>query len=86
MMDDLIDRVRKLDVADGDVLLVTTPRTLSNQTVDRIRWSLDGVMKSLAPNVTVLVLDDGMDLKVIRKCSPSDPVVDGSTAVAIDEG
>ena len=71
-MDDLEARVRKLDVEDGDLLVITSPRRLSMEQAKRLGQTIDQVAGAVGLKVTALVLDDGMDLKVIRKCIGSD--------------
>ena len=71
-MDDLETRVRKLDVEDGDLLVITSPRRLSIEQAKRLGQTIDQVAVAVGLKVTALVLDDCMDLKVIRKRTGSD--------------
>ena len=82
-MDDLEARVRKLDVEDGDLLVITSPRRLSMEQAKRLGQTIDQVAGAVGLKVTALVLDDGMDLKVIRKCTGSD---DARTIHEVEEG
>lgn len=68
-MDDLETRIRKLDVADGDLLVITCPRRLSPNQACALGSALNSAVAASGLRVTALVLDDGMDLKVIRKCT-----------------
>ena len=71
-MDDLEACVRKLDVEDGDLLVITSHRRLSTEQAKHLGQTIDQVAGAVGLKVTALVLDDGMDLKVIRKCIGSD--------------
>ena len=82
-MDDLEARVRKLDVEDGDLLVITSPRRLAMEQAKRLGQTIDQVAGAVGLKVTALVLDDGMDLKVIRKCTGSD---DARTIHEVEEG
>lgn len=66
-MDDAIDeKIRKLDLVDGDCIVITSPRTLRMEAAERIRSSLMTVIDRLGVKVQAIILDDGMDIKVLR--------------------
>ena len=69
MSDDLEMQVRKLDLKDGDLLVLTTPLKISREIHDRIHASWSELMQRLGWSVHVVVLTDGADVKVVR---PSD--------------
>jgi len=57
--------VRCLEVRPGDSLVLTTPHHLSEEAVRCIKAQMDGLRDRLGIRI-VLVLENGMDVKVVR--------------------
>lgn len=56
--------IGKLQLAQGDVLVVRTDRPISQDATDRIRKHLAGL---LPQGVTTLIIDRGVELSVLTK-------------------
>ena len=66
----LIEAVKVISVRAGDVLILKTPHILSQQTYkDMIKGLEDYVLKHLGleSSVKIMVLDQGLDLEIIRR-------------------
>lgn len=69
-MSDLADldlQVRRLDVRDGDVLVLSTLRRLSLEVRERLVAESERVREWLAADVKFVVLDDGLTLSVLSR-------------------
>lgn len=56
--------IGKLQLKDGDVLVVKTDRPMSHDATERVRKHL----KSLLPrDVTIMIIDQGVDLSVLTR-------------------
>lgn len=62
-----ISKLELLDVRNGDTLILTVPNRLDATEEARLRQDLTIFLRKRGINAEVLVLDDGMDLKVMRK-------------------
>ncbi len=56
--------IGKLQLHDGDVLVVKTDRPLSIDATDRVRKHLKGL---LPRDVTIMIIDRGVELSVLTK-------------------
>lgn len=56
--------IGKLQLKDGDVLVVKTERPMSNDVTERVRKHLKGL---LPRDVTVMIIDRGVELSVLTK-------------------
>ncbi len=56
--------IGKLQLRDGDVLVVKTDRPLSTDATDRVRKHLKGL---LPRDVTIMIIDRGVELSVLTK-------------------
>lgn len=56
--------IGKLQLKDGDVLIVKTERPMSNDVTERVRKHLKGL---LPRDVTVMIIDRGVELSVLTK-------------------
>lgn len=61
-----VDRIMLLDAKDGDLILVTIDERISTETAKRIQATFADVMKDIGRKAKVIVLDKGMDIKVVR--------------------
>lgn len=57
-----IERLQIMKVEPGDTLVVTTKHRVSNEEVDGMRT----VLAKLYPTCKVLVVDGGVEIKIIR--------------------
>lgn len=60
----LIEKIKVLNLEEGDVICLTTPHSLSHEAWVRLRHDLADCFKT-KPN-RILLLEEGMDLKIIR--------------------
>lgn len=56
--------IGKLQLAPGDVLVVKTDRPMSQDATERVRKHLKGL---LPQNVTIMIIDRGVELSVLTK-------------------
>lgn len=56
--------IGKLQMKNGDVLVVKTQRPMSNEVTERVRKHLKGL---LPRDVTVMIIDSGVELSVLTK-------------------
>jgi hypothetical protein len=65
-MNDLEDRIQRMDVKPGDVLVFSAKETLSNQQVVRIKEEIHGAFERLGKKPPlVVVLDRGATLSLL---------------------
>jgi hypothetical protein len=64
--DRLVDRIRLLEAKDGDLIVVTIDERISMDTANRIQIMFEDVIKAIGRKAKVVVLDKGMDIKVVR--------------------
>lgn len=62
----LEDKVTRLDPEDGDCIVVTSSRPLSQDQRVAIATSLRKVIDHLGVKAVPVVLDEGLDLKIVR--------------------
>ena len=63
------DWERVTDLKDGDLLVLTPGRRMSNSELLHARQAMDLTVKRLGVNLTILVLGDGDTLTVLRRAS-----------------
>lgn len=61
--DECIEKMSVLSLRPGDILAISTTRTLSAETIERLKSAFAGVVGE----VPMLVLTDGLEVGVIRK-------------------
>ena len=66
MTDTLDQTIRKMQAEDGDVIVLTTSERLTKAAADHLRDMLATVVADLKVNAKVLVLDSGLDIKIIK--------------------
>ena len=60
--------VRKLELKDGDTIIVETPRVLSDEVVARIKRNIEqNIKERLSIGVEVFVMEEGLRLEVVSK-------------------
>lgn len=71
---DIVDKISVMTIADGDVLVFKTGETLTLEASHRLIGLGDNLLASRGIAGTVLVLDRGMDIEILRKhvCSEHD--------------
>ena len=74
--EDIDLKVQRLDVRDGDTVVLTSARPLSRDQTDHIARMWNDRFRPRLGDVSVLVLDGGVDLKVMRKIEPMQAVPD----------
>ena len=55
--------MKKLDVKEGDVLVISSPHDLSEEAIKRIKDVLTSVMKGYGYNVHALFFTDGLTVE-----------------------
>jgi hypothetical protein len=66
-----VQRIEHLRLEPGDILIMTSDRALSHDTVARLRSSVE----ELLPGNKVLVIGDGLGMKVLRGAKPLRQIV-----------
>lgn len=64
---DYLKTMQKLDVKDGDIIVIKNPYKLSAETYTNLRLAIQKILKEYGYNVKVMILEDGMDIGVLRK-------------------
>lgn len=59
-------RISKTDIADGDCIIIQTDRVLSMPQSEHLREHVKLVIDALNVDAEVLVLSDGIDIKVLK--------------------
>lgn len=74
-VDDLNATIRKLQAEDGDLIVLTCEQRITVEAMEHLHERLTTVVDSLGVQAKVLVLDAGMDIKVIHtsQLQPADP-------------
>lgn len=60
----LIEKIKTLKLESGDVIVLLSPRILSDKAYERLRYEF-GVELGIPKN-KIIILEEGMDLKVIK--------------------
>lgn len=63
--------IGKLQLRDGDVLVIKTDRPMSHDATERVRKHLKGL---LPRDVTIMIIDRGVELSVLTKAEIDDRV------------
>lgn len=63
---DLLCSIQKLDVKDGDVIVLMTDRVLSKVTVENIKGAVKESLKKSGFDVNVLILEEGLKIGILR--------------------
>jgi hypothetical protein len=64
---DCIQTMQKLDVKDGDTVVLTYPRALPHETYEKLREVVEKIMKDFGFDVHVMILEEGMQIGSLRK-------------------
>lgn len=62
-----LQSMQKLDVKDGDIIVLRHPQRLSAIAHDNLKVSIEKSIKHFGLNIRVLVLEENMDIGVLRK-------------------
>jgi len=62
-----LEGMQKLEVKDGDTVVIKTPLALSAQTHKNLREAIKQQIKDFGYNVNVMLLEEGMDIGVLTK-------------------
>jgi hypothetical protein len=62
-----LEGMQKLEVRDGDTVVIKTPFVLSAQTHENLREAVKQQIKDFGYNVNVMLLEEGIDIGVLRK-------------------
>lgn len=62
-----LQSMQKLEVKDGDIIVLRYPRVMSKETGERLCASIKEIIKGFGFNVKGMVLEEGMDIGVLRK-------------------
>ncbi|MGD0277567.1 MAG: hypothetical protein ABSB79_16250 [Syntrophales bacterium] len=69
---DFIQGFGKLDLKDGDIVILKTQRRLSKEAADGfMKWG-ESMLKDLPVKVKIALLEDGMDIGILRPEISSD--------------
>lgn len=63
---DFIQSFGKLELKDGDILVLKSPRTLSGEETTNLKISLKTYLEKLPIKVRMIILEDGMDVGILR--------------------
>jgi argonaute-like protein implicated in RNA metabolism and viral defense len=64
---DYLESMQKLEVKDGDILVLRHTGILSPAGADGIRYAVKKIIKDSGFDVKVLILEEGMKIGVLRK-------------------
>lgn len=62
-----LQSMQKLDVKEGDIVVLRHPYKLSEQVATNLRTQIKEIIKSSGFNVKVMVLEEGMDIGILTK-------------------
>lgn len=67
--DDIVflESMQKLEVKDGDIIVLHPPYKLSRETTIMLQNAIEATIRSGGFNTKVMVLEDGMDIGILRK-------------------
>lgn len=63
--------MQKLEVGDGDIIVCRYPGVLSEVAHERLKKDIEEVIKNMGTNVKVIILEDGLDMSVLKKERPT---------------
>ena len=61
---DLIESFGKLDLKDGDIVILKHPMILGKNAAVRLREAVEDILKPF--NVKIMVIENGMDIGILR--------------------
>jgi hypothetical protein len=64
---DCIQSMQKLDVKDGDTVVLTYPGKLTRDTYENVKEAVEKIIKEFGFNVHVMILEEGMQIGLLRK-------------------
>ena len=64
---DFLESMQKLDVKDGDIIVLRYGAKLSKETSTNLRDAIQEIIKGFGFNVKAMILEDGMDIGILRK-------------------
>ena len=64
---DFIQSMQRLDIKDGDILVLKTKSILSEHAISNLKNSIELAINIIGFKVKCLVLEDDMDIGVLRK-------------------
>jgi hypothetical protein len=64
---EFIQSMQKLELMDGDILVLKHPRTLSDRTRASIKAAIEELATEAGFDIKAFVLEDGMDIGILRK-------------------
>lgn len=65
-----LQSMQKLDVRDGDIIILRHPGRLSKTAHDNLQGSVQEVIKESGFNIKVMVLEEGIEIRILRKEAP----------------
>lgn len=62
-----LQSMQKLELKEGDIIVLRHPYKLSEETIVNLKSQIQLIIKSAGFNVKIMVLEEGMDIGVLRK-------------------
>jgi F420-0:gamma-glutamyl ligase-like protein len=63
----MLQSMQKLDVKDGDIVVISYPERLTPETMVNIRNAIEGVVRESGRKVSVMVMDSNASIGVLSK-------------------